>query len=145
MGYSISGILAILYMDQLEHCLLSICPPCVFFARYINNIRMLTSSGKEVTAIYKKFQNIDRYIQFKIKHPDNTGSLSLLDFRIQISPTGKIYTSFYRKSTTKKLFVHFQSALPLSAKTNYIRNEIKLIYNRCSEKKRQKLHTLHTL
>ena len=55
---------------------------------------MLTSSREEATAI-EKFKNIDRYIQFKIEPSDNTGSLSLLDFKMQISPTGKIYTSFY--------------------------------------------------
>ena len=101
---------------------------------------MLTSSRKEATAIYEKFQNIDRHIQFKIEHPYNTGSLSLLDFKMQISPTGKIYTSSYRKSTSNNLFVHFKSALPLSAKTNCIRNEIKRIHYRCSEEK-DKLYT----
>ena len=83
---------------------------------------MLTSSSKETTAIYEKFQNIDRCIQFKIEHPDKTRSLSLLDMKRQISPTGKIYTNFYRKPIIKNPFVHFKSALPLSAKTNYIRN-----------------------
>ena len=47
-----------------------------------------------------KFQSIDKLIAFKIDHQDKTEFLSLLDFRIQVSPTGKIYTSFYKK--TKK-------------------------------------------
>ena len=83
---------------------------------------MLISSSEEATAMYAKFQNTDRHFRFKIKHPDNTGSLSLLDFIMHISPNGKIYTSFYRKPTNKILMVHFKSALPLSAKINYIRN-----------------------
>ena len=33
---------------------------------------MVTSSSEEATAIYEKFQNIYRQIQFKIEHPDNT-------------------------------------------------------------------------
>ena len=82
---------------------------------------MLTSSSEKANAIYEEFQNIDTHIQFNIEHPDNTGSQSTQDFKMQISPTGKIYTSFYRKPTTKNLFVHFKAALPLSAKTNYIR------------------------
>ncbi len=43
---------------------------------------------RRTTAIYEKFQNIDRPIQFKIEHLDNTGALSLLDFKMQmkISP-----------------------------------------------------------
>ena len=68
---------------------------------------MLTSSG-EATAIYEEFQNIDRHIHFQIEHPDNTGSQSLQDFKIQISPIGKIYTSFNRKLTTKDFFVYFK-------------------------------------
>ena len=62
----------------------------------------------------------------------------LLDFKMQISPTGKIY-SFYRKPTTKNLFVHFKSALPLGAKTNYI--EMKLNKFTIDAKRKIKLHT----
>ena len=65
MGSSISGILAISYMDQLERRELSIYQSCIFFTRYIDDILMLTSSSKEATAIYEKFQNIDGHIQFK--------------------------------------------------------------------------------
>ena len=122
IGSSISGILDISYMDQFESRALSICSSCIFFIRYIDDILIITSSSEEATDIYEKFQNIDWYIQFKIEHTDNTGSLLLQDFRMEISPTGKIYTSFCRKTTTKELFVHFKSALPLSAKTNYFRN-----------------------
>ena len=43
---------------------------------------MLTSSSEKATAIFKKFQNIDRHIQFKMEHPDDTGSLSLADFKM---------------------------------------------------------------
>ena len=89
------------------------------------------------------FQNIDRHNQFKIEHPDNTGSLSLLDFKMQISLTGKIYSSFYRKLITKNLFVHFKSALPFSTKIDYINNEIKWIHHRCSEEKDKITHTAH--
>ena len=59
MGSSVSGILAISYMDQLECWALSIGPSCIFFTRYIDDILMLTSSSEEATAIYEKFQNID--------------------------------------------------------------------------------------
>ena len=41
--------------------------------------------------------------------------------------------------------MHFKSALPLSAKTNYIRNEIKWIHNRCSKAKDKITHTHCTL
>ena len=37
--------------------------------------------------------------------------------------------------------MHFKSALPLCAKTNYIRNEIKRIHSRCCEEKDKIKHT----
>ena len=57
-----------------------------------------------------------------------------------ISPTGKIYIYFYRKPIAKNFFEYFKSALPLSAKTNYITNEIKRIHYRCSEEKDKITH-----
>ena len=90
MGSSISGIQAISYMDQLERRALSICPTCIFLTRYIDDLLMLTSSSEEATAIYAKFQNIDRHIQLKIETQCYLKVLSLLDFKMQIAPTGKI-------------------------------------------------------
>ena len=133
-------MLAISYIDQLERRALCICPSCIFFTRYIDDVLLLTSPSEEATTMY---ENIDKHIQFKIEQPDNNGSLSLLGLKMQISPTGKIYTNFSRKSTTKNLFAHFKSALPLSTKTDYIRNEIKRIHNRCSEEKDKTTHTAH--
>ena len=39
----------------------------------------------------------------------------------------------------------FKSALPLNAKANYIRNEIKRIHTRCSEEKDKIIHTAHII
>ena len=66
MGSSISRILTISCIDQPERWALSICPSCIIFERYVDDILMLTSSSEEAMAIYEKFQNIDRHIQFKI-------------------------------------------------------------------------------
>ena len=85
MGSSISGILAISYMDRLERRALNICPPDTFFTRYIDDILIVTSSEEEAKIIIEKFQNTDSHIQFKAEHPDNTGSLALLDFRLNKS------------------------------------------------------------
>ena len=111
MGSSISGILVISYMDQLERRALSICPKYIFFIRNIDEILMLTSSSEEATVTDEKFFNIDKHIKFKIEHPDNTGFLSLLDFRIQISSIGKIYTGFYRKPLCVSISTQCQSKL----------------------------------
>ena len=65
-------------------------------------------------------------------------SLSILDFKIQISPTLKfMVVSIKKKNTTKNLFVDFKAVL------NYIRNEIKRIHNRCSIGKDKITHIVH--
>ena len=143
MESSISTIQTILYMNQLERWELSIYPSWIFFIRYTDDIFILTLSSEEASAIYEKFQNIDRHIQLKIQHPDNTGFILFLDFRIQISSIGKIYTSFYWKLIIKDLFVHLKLAFPLSAKTNYIENKIKRIHNICHGEKDEITHTAH--
>ena len=138
MGSSISVIQAISYMHQLERRALFICPSCIFFIANIGDILMLTSSSEEATAIYKMFQNIYRHIQFKIEHPDNTGSLSFLDFKMQISPTGKIYTSLYRKLTsTNQHFHSVPKQITLEMKLNKITID--------AAKRKTKLHTHRTL
>ena len=113
MGSSISIILAISYKDQFDRRELSVCPSCILFTKYIDDILMLTSSSEETTAIFEKFQNIDKNIQFKIEHQDNIRSLSFLDFRIQISPTGRIYTTFFETPPLKTFLCisdqHFHS------------------------------------
>ena len=86
------------YPARAEGLVNRIFPSYIFFTRYIDDILMLTSSQRRTTSIYEKFQNIDRPIQFKLEHPDNTGSLSLLDFKMlmQISPRylGQVQGSF---------------------------------------------------
>ena len=106
--------------------------------KYLQTNNMLTSSSEEVTAIWDVSKH--RHVHFKIGTQCYLDILSLLDFRIQISSTSKIYTSFYRKPTTKDLFVHFKPTLSLRVKTNYIRNEIKQIHNRCREERQNYIH-----
>ena len=95
---------------------------------------MLTASSEEATAIYGRFQNIYRYIQFKI---DNTGSLSLIDFKMQMSPTGKIDTSSYRKPISLRISnQHFHSVpkqITLEMKLNECTiNAAKKNYTNCT-------------
>jgi len=89
------------------------------------------------------FNNIDENIHFTIEHPDRTGALSLLDFRLKILDKGKIHTEFYKKPASRDLFVHHKSALPLGAKTGYIKNELTRIRDKCSSRQDQITHTTH--
>ena len=89
---------------------------------------MLILSSEEVTTIYEKFQNIDRYIQFKIEHPDNTGSLSLLDFKMQISPG---YPRDVKKAMDCEIVVNefvLQSRYYVHFRANTLGKGIKTLY-----------------
>eukprot|EP00106_Octopus_bimaculoides_P000596 XP_014768038.1 PREDICTED: SCO-spondin-like [Octopus bimaculoides] len=61
---------------------------------------------------------MDTNIKFTIEHPDNTGSLSLLDFQLKIMEEGEIHTEFYRKAASRDMFVQYSSALPLGCTYN---------------------------
>lgn len=141
MGSSLSGILAIAYMDKLERHTLSTCYSYLLFTRYIDDILIITYSREEAINIFHKFNNADPNLKFTIEHPDSSESLSLLDFKIQIKKNGAICTEFYRKPASKRLFVHFKSALPLKDKLNYAHAEISRIQDKCTNISDKHTHT----
>ncbi|XP_014773228.1 uncharacterized protein LOC106871340 [Octopus bimaculoides] len=122
MGSSLSCLLAITYMNHLEHRALIICRSCAFFTRYVDDILILTSSHEEADRIFTMFNNMDIKIQFTLEHPNNTGSLSLLDFQLKITEEEEIHTEFYRKAASRDMFVQYSSALSLGVKIGYARN-----------------------
>ncbi|XP_052831170.1 uncharacterized protein LOC128250360 [Octopus bimaculoides] len=124
MGHSLSGLLAITYMNHLECLTLNICRSCAFFTRYVDDILILTTSREEAERIFTTFNNMYMNINFTIEHPDITGSLSLLDFKLNITEEGENHTKFYRKAASTDMFVQYNSAFPLGAKIGYARNEL---------------------
>ena len=58
--------------------------------------------------------------------------MNLLDFNIKIDGT-KPEFSFYKKSASRDIFIHYNSALPTSMKQNTISNELNRIQKRCSK------------
>ena len=89
MGSSLSGLLAITYMNVLESRALNTCS-YTFFSRYVDDILILTHSRTEANSIFDTFNNIDSHIEFTIEHPDELGTLPLLDFALSISEEGEI-------------------------------------------------------
>ena len=65
----------------------------------------------------KKFQNLDRQIQFKIKHPDNTEPYHSYILKSNYHQQVKFTLVSMENPPLKTFFVHFKSALPLSVKT----------------------------
>ena len=131
MGNSISGLLAIIFMDSLERISLKQCCNIGLYKRYVDDILILTTTKENALNIYNTFNSQHPNIKFEIEHP-KTNSISLLDFSLAIN-MNRTEISFYTKSAKRNLFIHFNSAIPMTSKIHAIKNEITRITNRCTK------------
>ena len=134
MGSSISGILAILFMDKLETIALSHLSISPYW-RYVDNIYLQTTGEEVADRFHHTMNSLHPKLKYEIEKPETTPnglSLTLLDFKVTISEDGRSSFEFYKKTVKKPLFVHHQSAIPKKSKINFIRNERKRINYRCS-------------
>ena len=122
MGSSISGILAILFMDKLETIALSSHLSISCYRRYVDDIYLQTTGEGMADQFHYTMNNLHPKLKFEIEKPETTPdglSLSLLDFKVTVSKDGKSSFEFYKKSAKKPLFVHHKSAIPKKSKTNF--------------------------
>ena len=135
MGSSISGILAILFMEKLETIALSFHIMISPYKRYVDDIYLQTINEETADHFHDVINNVHPNLKFKIEKPESTLSglsLSLLDFKVTISKDGNSSFEFYKKPAKKPLFVHHKSAMPTKSKLNFISYECKRIKDRCS-------------
>lgn len=88
--------------------------------------------------VHTSFNNANHHIKFDIEHPNNDGSLSLLDFTVNVSGENPVFHP-YTKSIKSTIFTSGESAMPTRWKRNIISNEWKRLRSRCTsmeEKKR---------
>ncbi len=120
MGSSISGILAILFMDRLEKQALTLYQPQIVdpYKRYIDDAYLQTIDETHADKIHQTMNSLHPDIKFEIEKPseqEGKRSISLLDFTVNISHQGETSFEFYRKKAKKPLFVNYKSALPRRA------------------------------
>ena len=135
MGSSISGILAILFMDKLETIALSSHLMISPYKRYVDDIYLQTTNKETADHFHDVINSAHPNLKFEIEKPKVTSSdmsLSLRDFKVTISKGGSSSFEFYKKPAKKALFVHHQSAMPIKSKLNFICNERKHVKDRCS-------------
>ena len=133
MGSSVSAILAIIFMGQVEQRALDVVNNHVgFYSRYVDDICLLTRNATEASLIHNTFNQTDPDIKFEIELPNDNTTLKLLDIAIKIDSKGELYFDFFTKAAKKPIFVNFKSALPNRSKAHYIINERNRIRNRCS-------------
>ena len=90
MGNSVSGILAILFMDQLERQALLSCQNVGLCKRFIDDYCILTTNRHEAEVIFQTLEAQHPNIDFEIEHSTEENSLSLLDFSLMIREDGNV-------------------------------------------------------
>ena len=88
IGSRLSGLLATLVMDDLEHSVLTADLSISIYTRYVDDIFILTSDHNMGSLITEKFNQAHPTIKFEEERPMNN-TISLLDFTI----TCLLYTS----------------------------------------------------
>ena len=135
MGSSLSGMLAILFMNRLERGVLDLHHIPIPYDRYVDDIYSQAPDEKEADSFHEAMNSAHPRISFEIEKPTvsaNGKSLSLLDFTVTIKPNGSTEFEYYQKKAKKPIFVHYKSSLPSKTKRNIVHNEIKRITERCS-------------
>ena len=91
MGSSISGILAILFMDKLETIALSSHLSISPYWRYVDDICLQTTGEEMAVRSHHTMNSLHPKLKYEIEKPETTPnglSLSLLDFKLK-SPSPK--------------------------------------------------------
>ena len=95
MGASISSILAILYMHTLESTAILGHPLIGLYARYVDDILILTTDRATAENILNTINSFDDNIKFTLELPNNDKELALLDFKLKIDDNGTANFDFY--------------------------------------------------
>jgi hypothetical protein len=139
MGSSLSGILAILFMHRLENQVFLVNTHITSYARYIDDIFILTDNHDEAKFILDTFNAAHDCIRFEAEYPvvsNECHSLSLLDFTVNVNyKDGTHFFNFFKKKAKMPLFIHHKAAAPRAQKINSILNEYDRITKRCSNSK----------
>ena len=101
IGSSISGILAILFMDKLETIALSSHLSISPYRRYVDDIYLQTTGEEMADRFHHTMNSLHPKLKFEIEKPETTPnslSLPLLDFKVTIFKDGKSSFEFYKKS-----------------------------------------------
>ena len=111
MGCSLSGLMAILFMDTIEKAALRTFGDIGIFRRYVDDCFALVRDENDARRLLELLNNEHQNIKFEIELPESNEALSLLDFKTSFK-NGTITTEFYRKKARKRIFVNHDSHLP---------------------------------
>ena len=101
MGSSISGILAILFMDTLERRALLSQPGIGLYARYVDDIFALVENRETAEELLRTMDQQHQNIKFELEHADENNALRLLDFCITIGEDASPQFDFYKRKSNE--------------------------------------------
>lgn len=132
MGSSVSGILAILFMNSIENQALTTFTEISCYSRYVDDIFVLVRDRAASEQLLQTMNAVHPNIQFEIELPSTENSLSLLDLTVTVGPQGESNFEFYKKPARSEVFMNGRTALPASTIRNVIMNEQLRIIERCT-------------
>ena len=83
MGSRLSGILAMLMMDDLKRMTITADLSICLFACYVDDIFIMIKDKAAADRIFNKFNQQHSDIKFTIEYPSSNNELSLLDFKVR--------------------------------------------------------------
>jgi hypothetical protein len=129
IGSRISGLLATIFMDEIEKRLIPELPIAVY-ARYVDDTLILTRNSDDAMKILQSFNTAHPQLTFTMEEAVDQ-KISLLDFTIETTENG-LKIGFYRKAARSDIFINSKTALPTSMKHQIINNERQRIAYRCN-------------
>ena len=131
MGCSLSGLMAIMFMDTIEKTALRAFGSIGIFRRYVDDCFALVRDRGEAEQLLALLNSQHHNIKFEIELPESNETLSLLDFKVSFK-NNIVTTEFYRKKARKRIFVNYNSHLPNTQKGSILINEMNRIDDRCT-------------
>jgi hypothetical protein len=132
MGSRISGLLASLFVDDIEKKLL----PSLDvrgYCRYVDDSFLLTRSSDFAKYVQTAFTSSQQHLNFTLEEPVDY-RVCYLDLSISIKD-GNLSIDFYRKASRSDIFINANSAMPTSSIISIARNERQRILSRCASQK----------
>ena len=135
MGAQFAPAFAIIFMSHIERSALAklnFVP--MIFKRYIDDVILgpIEFDQKIFQHTIETFNSINKYIQFSldVRKPDEW--LPFLDIKLKVVDD-KVQYSWYQKPSHSKIMLRKDSFLPPHVKSNFIKNRMINIKNRCND------------
>nr|VZI14968.1 unnamed protein product [Spirometra erinaceieuropaei] len=129
MGSPISGLLAELVLQRLEHEVFQTLNPKMWL-RYVDDTCVVIKN-REVERLHQRLNDVFPAIQFTRKEAVGD-SLSFLDVKIQRLDDGNLATSVHRKGSDSEIILNYGSNHPAAHKRNCVRTLFHRAYRYCS-------------